>query len=246
MIMRTLLPLCVLLLACTGTDVGNPPRGGLAPDSTKGVEPISAWQPDPAVYSGLSCLLWERDGGMLRVRVTNLQTGCEVHRVWKPRAVLSGDKLDLFLDNPECIVAGCGSCIYDLAFDVELGDAQQEAPELLLRLLDSDCGSAGERNVFYKLSLPIGAQQRGASCDYTFSTSSAFSAFIFKLARPDSPRVPCGVWGTADRSTCQTGACTDVDPSSQLCLPTCSSDAECAPSDVTACVAGVCQLRAAQ
>jgi hypothetical protein len=246
MTMPTLFLLFALLLlgACNGTDVGNPPRGELTHFDTspckndsfdKGIDPLPAWQPDPAVYAGLTCVLWESAGDQLRVRLTNHKDGCHVDSVWKPRVNTSAEGVELVLDNPRCIFAGCGNCIYDLAFDVRVSELQERDP-LELRVLGNDCHD--ERPVHHTLSLPRETRAQGARCSYTFENFS-----LLGESGSGGLHMPCGDVAPFGSVACSSGVCTEVSPGHRLCLAPCSADADCQPADVMACREGVCQLR---
>lgn len=249
--MQRLLPIALLFLAtCTGTDVGNPPRGELtrfdtteckAPLGTpgdKGIQPVQEWMPDPRVYSGLACVLWKLENDTLHLRLVNHGDGCALDAQWKPRVLASEDGLDLQLARTECIEAGCLGCLYDLAFDVRVPEALRSMDELPLRVLGDTCHT-DEPAVHHALRLPIGTTQQGAMCSYLYYNQ--FTTWLH--ARPGDPRAPCGSHDDVQSRDCVSGVCTEVEPARHLCLPACTSDSDCEPSDVTACIDGVCQLR---
>jgi hypothetical protein len=246
---RPLLSLLALSLlgACNGTDVGNPPRGELTrfdtspckkPSYDKGTQPLPAWQPDPAVYAGLTCVLWETTGDQLRVRVTNHQDGCGLDKGWEPRVKTSAEGVDLVLENPTCSVARCGNCIYDLAFDVRVPKLAERDP-LQLRVLGSDCHD--EQPVHHTLSLPLATQASGASCSYTFENFS-----LFGMSSSGALHTRCGDTVESGSVACNGGVCTEVSPDKRLCLARCSTDADCQPEDVIECREGVCGLKEGQ
>ena len=233
-----------LLGACNGTDVGNPPRGELTRFDTspckkdgfdKGIDPVPAWQPDPALYAGLTCVLWESTGDQLRVRLTNHKDGCHVDSVWKPRVNTSAEGVDLVLDNPRCVFAGCGNCIYDLSFDVRVPELQ-ERERLELRVLGNDCHD--ERPVHHALSLPPDTRAQGARCSYTFENFS-----LLGMSPSGTLHMPCGDLPQLGSVACSSGVCTEVSPGHRLCLARCSADADCQPEDVMECREGLCQLK---
>ena len=141
----------ISLAACTGTDVGNPPRGELTRFDTteckerlgslanKGIQPVPGWMPDARVYSGLSCVLWELDGEALHLRLVNHGDGCGLDSQWKPRVLAREGGIDLQLARTECLEAGCFGCLYDLAFDLRVPEALRNMDELDLRVLGDTC-----------------------------------------------------------------------------------------------------------
>lgn len=241
----------ITLTACTGTDVGNPPRGELTgfdisackprleAAGNKGVKPVQNWMPDARLYSGLSCVLWELDDDTLHLRLVNHGDGCGLDSQWKPRLLTRDAGLDLQLARTDCSEAGCFGCLYDLAFDVRVPSALRGLDELELRVLGDTCHT-DQPAVHNTLRVPTATRQ-GATCSYTYQ--DGVTAWFH--ASPGDPRVPCGSFDDRESRDCVSGVCTEVEPSRHLCLPACSSDADCLPSDVTACSAGVCQLRSA-
>jgi hypothetical protein len=246
--MRTLLlfSLLALFAACNGTDVGNPPRGGLTDFETsackkfsfeKGIDRLPAWQPDPELYAGLTCVLWDTSGETLRVRLSNHRDGCGLDHGWEPQARIDDTGVELLLDNPSCSIAACGNCIYDLSFDVQVA-ALQDRSELSLRVLGSEC--SGERPVHHTLRLPLASQPSGAQCTYTFEN------FDLLGAMPQGAlHTRCGDTALFGSVGCASGVCTEVSAKNRLCLAPCSSDLDCQPADVMTCSEGVCQLRTA-
>ena len=89
---------------------------------------------DSVDYDGLHCFAWEtRASGRMHLSVFNMTAGC--HISWELGASrIDANGLRLRVRNDECAVAGCGSCAYDLSFDVEGVDATAPLPLSLSQL----------------------------------------------------------------------------------------------------------------
>lgn len=240
------------LVACMGTDVGNPPRGGLSSFDTPGCKtiangdkgadpPLYSWLPDDERYRGLQCFLWDRqDDDKLRVRVTNYAAGCHADEGWQPRAIArSAREVDLVLENRQCLSAGCGWCLYDLLFVLDAKLAGQ--PTLSLNLLqDPGCGDQRRDSV----TLPLGEHASGVNCSY--ANPHALNDWTFTHGAAGKERMPCG--HSEPSVSCAAGlSCTAVDSEGRyqdhkLCLAFCQNDADCRPSELMRCKDGACQL----
>lgn len=251
MTLRSLFLLCLgAVAACTGTDVGNPPRGGLADFETPGCkhgDEAKALPPsvrglalNDSAYAGLTCFVWQRSGEDLRIEVTNYAAGCGSDAGWKPSSRLRADgALELVLDNPTCLSAKCGWCLYDLGFEVRDVGVMSQALEV--HVLGDTCSD--ERSDL-AATLAIDDAASGVVCSY--ANKWALDWHACELESTGQERMPCGVCREPGSTTCAAGlTCTEVEPEHSLCLASCSSDADCAPRDVLRCEDGVCRLPAA-
>ncbi|HTU62097.1 MAG TPA: hypothetical protein VMF89_26750 [Polyangiales bacterium] len=247
--------LLVQLLACTGTDVGNPPRGGLSSFDTPGCKSVASpdkgvdpsrydWLPDDERHRGLQCFLWDRqDDGKLRVRVTNYTDGCHADEGWHPRAIARGEReVDLVLENPGCVSASCGWCLYELLFVLDAKLTVQSTLSLNL-LRDPDCSDQRRESV----TLPLGEHASGVTCRY--ANPYALNDWTFTHpASAGQERMPCG--HSEPGASCAAGlTCTAVDSGGRyqdhkLCLASCQSDSDCESSELMHCREGTCQLAA--
>ena len=133
--------------SCIGTETDNP-VAGFEPTACKseggsalrlpGVMRTSeALTLDSRDYDGLYCFAWEaRASGRMHISVFNMIAGCHIDWELGPSRI-DANGLRLRVRNDECAVAGCGSCAYDLSFDVEGVDATAPLP-LSLTQLDCD------------------------------------------------------------------------------------------------------------
>ena len=243
--------LCLLLLcgpSCTGTETDNPvidfERSGCNGDggSALRLPGVMATRAALAVgssdYAGLYCFAWEANGeGRLRVDVFNMVGGCHID--WElAESRLDGGGLTLRVRNGECAVAGCGSCIYDLSFEVQGIDASAPLP---LSLEQLDCDEEPSRDAT-TLMLPIDERREGVLC-----REGGWPAFQIDCDRPHFP--PCAQRSRTMRCANEGAACggssvctARPDEAYDLCLTACESDDDCS-LPVEACTAGACRLR---
>ncbi len=175
------------------------------------------------------------------MRVTNYGEGCHSNEGWEPRAIRRSEReVDLLLESPECLSAGCGWCIYDLLFVLDASLTTQ--PELSLNLLeDPNCG--GDQPKRDSVTLPLADRPLGVVCSY--ANPSAMHEWALTHGRTGAERMPCPRMLAVG---CGPGlACTPVDSGNkygdlQLCLAPCQSDADCAPGELMRCKQGSCQL----
>ncbi len=232
------------VVACTETDSGNPPvldfatsgcktnsekaRPGQSSDVTAGFE--------NELYDGLTCLVWSRPTeDTLHVDITNYATGCFVDKGWSPRARRTGDgALELVLKDDECAVAACGSCLYDLSFQIEI-DNEADLP---VRVFQEGCE---DQTPSPTAVLPLSSQMSGAICAYL--QSGALQWHASTKGTIGQRNMPCsheGDGGVTSTSCVNGLACTELEAGHQLCLASCQTDANC--DSLTRCEAGVCKL----
>jgi hypothetical protein len=239
------------LLACTGTDTGNPPSllddfqtPGCKNQGPAG-EPlalVSKQRSTAEALENLECIVWQRiDEGSLSLELTNHSDNCGAELGWEPRAERDDTgALALYLDNPECSFAACGSCAYDLTFTVSL-DAG--ADDVKVHLYGDACSQ--QRELERDVTVPLaGSAQGGVLCtDYRESYGLAAM-----FACGQSPIFgPCDDYlresGDESCSLCGAGSlCSEVSGARKRCLPVCKVEADCADFPSTRCVAGTCQL----
>lgn len=245
-----LLMCCGVLVACEGTDTGNPPVIGFENSdckdgaSDKGISRqssnLDASLNDP-LYDGLVCFAWKRlEHDQLRVTVTNYRSGCGAEHGWSPKVELREDGgLDLVLQDDECSTAACGSCRYDLAFTFELPETVQRM-SLPARIFERGC--PGEHSALRAL-LPLGTSSEGSVCGYS-------TGHWIPSAETDRGE-PCDlvpVSPDAHVRACAAGLqCVDLGQKSAdglsggtRCLTPCESDAQC--DRLTQCREGFCKL----
>ncbi len=249
------------IASCNGTETGNPP---LVLDSfdttgckskenhasiklpsialksvTKSDRQISEAAANEIRYSGRTCFVWERaDEETLEIALTNYAAGCGSSKVWEPEVELADDgSLNLRMENPSCSGASCGWCLYDLAFSVRLRDMPDE---LAVKLLGSRC--SGEAPLQHQTTLKLSGESPGESCEYANKYALAERCptlsddFLYK---------PCGEPGSLCGApvTCPDGTqCSEVAEGDARCVPSCTSNADCAPYADTHCKEQLCLL----
>ncbi|MET0286476.1 MAG: hypothetical protein ABW352_18485 [Polyangiales bacterium] len=226
----------LLLAACSGTDTGNPPvidfRNSACHDQSYTGDKDAILQsldegpltPD-ARYKGATCVVSERREDALHVFVSNYEAACAEGVDWKPRVEERSDGgLDLILEDDACQVGRCGTCLYDLDFELPL--ALSTAQEV--HIYQQGCGDQRHE---------IAAPLDGVACDYT-----SVGALVFRARGETGERMLCGdgahgVWGPCDDGL----ACTEVGTQYGRCLRSCTQDADC--DALSACDGSVCKLK---
>lgn len=185
---------------------------------------------DPSNYDGLYCYAWEaHDDGSLTIDVLNYLSGCSI--VWQlGESRVSGDQVDLGISISRCAIAGCGSCVYDLTFELEAIDLDAPA-DVQLRRLGCD-GSEDELEP--RVTLPIDASASGIRCRPLPSYG-----FEEKCGGVHEPPCTGGCEsGCDDGLACAHDEILDHDS----CFAACEADADC-PLDIESCRDGACRLR---
>ena len=239
--------------ACAGgTETGNPGKDGtlVAFDASacKEEAPVESGRSQEALvtaseYDGLRCVEWDKGGdGELTVRLLNVNGGCSVP--WKGEAGVRDDgTLELRLVNPMCAVALCGWCIYDFTFTLRGAPAPAELP---IEVGQVACpGKEPEWDPV--IVLPADAGDSGVLCRY--ANQFAYDQQLGEQDRCGSKFGTCGdAGGFCNSGTGPTACrdnlvCTAADDANR-CLEPCTTDADCSPQAVSACIDGICRLSA--
>lgn len=196
-------------------------------------------------YDGFACMRWERDGERVRLDAYNFEGGCHVN--WRGSAERRGtDELDLIVSNPSCVVAGCGSCLYDASFAVDtttttLDDSAE------IRLIEAPC--EGERTSIGSWKLQDGAESSGITCKYARGLEEHSSRARTCGQLHGTCRSEHGICGSVrpGRETlppCDEGlTCTKAGNAGSMCLMSCTTSDECPLPDILECRDAVCQLK---
>lgn len=242
--------LSLVVGACTTTDGGKRPvvlddfdTGGCK--SSEQLAASALTQKDgagttgyDAAHDGLQCFVWKRlSEEKLSIEITNHADGCGAEMSWEPRAELDEQGgLDLLLENKQCTFAACGSCIYDLTFEVKV---PRDTKQLRTRLLGDDCD--GERSLHHEQTLPLDTQPSGVLCvDYR---PRPFREPECGQSIPPFAHCDDNACDPATAVPCAAGTeCVEVENDALRCLPTCDSDADCSPYPSTHCEKSVCVL----
>lgn len=193
-------------------------------------------------YDGFECLRWQRDGEHLLFDAYNFEGGCHVN--WRGDAERTGQgKLQLVLSNPSCILAGCGSCLYDASFDIDLATTPLD-DSAKVPLIQAPC--EGDRSTVGSWQLQAGDDD-GISCKYARGLDWHASRLndCGKMNMPCRGNGLCGSRpGGPAPEPCDEGlTCTPVGDAGSMCLKNCASSDECPLSDVLECRDDVCQLK---
>ncbi len=239
------------LVACTGTDTGNPPsllddfetpgcKSQAVADESLAL--ISKQRTADEALENLECVVWQRvDEETLSLELTNHSDTCGADYGWTPRAERDDmGSVAFYLDNPKCDFAGCGSCAYDLKFTVSLDDGPDDVK---VQLYGDDCFR--ERVLAREVMIPLSsAPNSGVLCtNYreSYGLSTVFACGQSPTFGPCDDRLR----ENQDESCSLCGAgsvCSEVSGDRRRCLPTCETEADCADFPSTRCMAGLCQL----
>lgn len=183
----------------------------------------------------IECLEWQYTDGQLSLMVSNFNGPCGAQ--WtSSTSVDSPGKLTIALTT--CVVAACGSCIYDTSAQVsapltQLLDVEGETLEVALR--QGDCeGRISSDEVW---QVPLSEQTAGIICQPakpSFGgppTSDYFSETQRNLYASCDPSYVHAVECTEGRS-CVEG----------YCMAPCTQDTDCPLTDVFVCSDGSCRL----
>lgn len=191
-------------------------------------------------YAGLSCVRWSPgQDGALHVELFNFEGGCGAE--WKGESTLSDSGLELRVVNPECLLAACGSCIYDWAFDVRVpSDA-----DLTVSIVKDPC--PGQQTPETEpVTLPLSTTSQGELCRYADWNALGWQAS--SLATCGQAYMPCRTQNGmcsmgASTTECEAGlTCADGAATSQgVCHAPCQGDGDCVPAGILTCQSGLCR-----
>lgn len=189
--------------------------------------------------AGLQCVRWAPSEGGLEITLLNFDGACGAE--WEGRATTTGAGLELRAVNPGCLLAACGSCIYDWTFVVQ----PPAASALALTIVRDPCPGQQPPETD-EVTLPLASAPSGELCRYAEAGALAWQAMA--LGTCGQPLMPCrtggGMCDLGDAGapceaglTCAPGA----SEAAAICHPTCSADADCALPGLLSCQAGLCR-----
>jgi hypothetical protein len=191
---------------------------------------------DPSAYEGLYCYAWENGvDDVLTIDVINYGGGCSV--TWNlGKSRVTDDRIDLGVQNAYCEIAACGSCTYDLAFEVGGVDTTVPAD---VQLREVGCGGADDQ-LEPRIELPVDVSDTGIVCRLQ-------RYFEDECGRAHLPS--CSGDGGASGSCeggCDEGLVCVIDETHgferELCFTQCEQDEDC-PLEIETCQTGACRLR---
>lgn len=234
---------CLTLAACGSDDSSEPDasNGTLAAFHTSECkkENASALTATEA-YAGLQCIRWQPgDGGTLQVELVNFDGACGAQ--WKGSASSSDAGLTLRATNPGCMLAACGSCIYDWTFDVKL----EASVDLSVSVVTDPC--PGEQTPETdSATLPLATTPAGELCRYADFGALGWQAA--SLGTCGVAYMPCrsgnGMCSLGSgQSPCDTGleCATGANAADEICHAVCTDDTQCAPAGILTCQSGLCR-----
>lgn len=246
------------VVRCSGTETDNPAIDplvpfegseckkyledeGAVPVQTDGSAPVAQSRAALALAGdrGLMCWDWSfDDGGNLTVRILNLLEGCGYE--WNGgRARVKGNDVFLEAINHGCFASACGSCTYDVRFEVR--DAPRSGDVALhLSITDEaakNCkpGDAGSAGVVF--TIPAG-EREGTRCQF-------LPNFAYQPPEMCTLHMQCGEGAPC---TCPIGQqCAPVGLPTFLgasrCVAECATNADCSIPAAFECTNGLCRLR---
>lgn len=203
---------------------------------------------------GLKCIAWEViEEGRIKVDLINWESSCGPKFVGDARMKESGS-LELFLSNPGCSIAHCGTCIYDWSFDVQGVETKKPLPlDVAIDVCPGEnaieAAGASFPIVTRNAALPLDAQPTGILCNYADFGALGWQAQALSEcgtnAMPcnNAPNGMCGLSGTANEPTCQGDlVCSDNGTAEQrVCAKPCATNADCGTLGVLTCSRGLCR-----
>lgn len=191
-------------------------------------------------YGGLQCVRWKTvDADTLKIDLLNFEGACGAQ--WKGQAKDIDGGLELRLANPGCLLAACGSCIYDWSFEVKA----KSGADLPLSIVTDPC--PGEQTPETNTAtVPLGASAEGELCRYAEFGALGWQAS--SLATCGKPYMPCRTGSgmcapNGSEPECESGlTCADgAVAGEKVCHATCTGDGDCALPGIMKCEGGLCK-----
>lgn len=201
-----------------------------------GPSPLGA---EPEAYAGLQCVRWNAIDGGFQVFLRNFDGPCGAE--WDGAVKALASATELRVANPKCMIASCGSCIYDFTFDVKMTPAQGgDAFELVM---DPCPGQQDATTV--KITLPLATQPSGEICRYANYGALGWEAMA--LGTCGKAYMPCrgeamGMCQAEDGGApCDEGLACEAAATAEarVCQQACTKDLECLAT--MTCQGGFCR-----
>lgn len=200
---------------------------------------------DDVGLDGLQCVAWKRVGATeLKLDLYNFEGACGT--TWVGDAAIGADgTIALGIDNPSCMVALCGKCLYDWSFDIH-GAIPAGAP-MPINITVNTC--KGEQTPV-QIPATVGAEEQGLACSFAdwggvLWLGSATNT-CGTLAMPCQGSSLCGSGGLTSTGTCSEGLVCDSSAATNepRCLAPCTTTQDCPRADAWTCQAGLCRPNA--
>lgn len=198
-------------------------------------------------YQGLQCISWQLDDtNLFSIDLINFNGACGAQYVGDYKKGDSGE-LNLMVNNPGCMIAACGYCVYDWSFEV----ADVQVADLTVNIAENACPEEDDYNVdtyTFEISKSDLENGSGITCSYKYigifespSCGSLHQPCNLLDSDTDSNDDLCGVADTR----CDDGyACAETaDMKQPTCVAECTEDADCPLQPLLSCEGGLCLLR---
>ena len=191
---------------------------------------------------GLQCVRWHQTGsGRIAIDLYNFDGACGASYDGRP-SVGDDGTLELTLVNAGCMVAGCGSCIYDWSFEIDGLDMTRDLP---IEIALDTCPGQGEPERETTM-VPLASQPEGIQCRYASAGALSWVGRCGALHMPcDAVGMCSGPGGSAGSSgapLCEGDlVCATAPGTSEICQQPCTTTADCDVPLLT-CEGGLCQL----
>ncbi|MBX3125760.1 MAG: hypothetical protein KF718_03555 [Polyangiaceae bacterium] len=193
-------------------------------------------------YAGLQCIRWKSLGAdKLSIELFNFEGACGAQ--WKGQSqALADGVVELRAGNPGCLLAACGSCMYDWTFDVKVATSA----DLPLSIVTDPCPGEQQPHTV-TATLPLTSAPDGELCRYADYSGLGWQAM--SLGTCGHAYMPCrtsgGMCSPEGSSTepCAVGlTCADgAGAGEPVCHAPCAGDGDCAPAGILTCQDGLCR-----
>jgi len=192
-----------------------------------------------ASYDGLQCIQWKTTAETaMTVTCINFANACGP--TWKGDAVFEPPStLRLTVDNPGCMIAACGSCIYDWTFEVD-----KVEPEKDLKLaIEANYCPGKEKPDTWSFTIPSARLASGIVCrnqDPGVLAWDGECGSLHGVCRTESSGI-CSDGGAPCDSDLLCGA--DAGAGDAICHKPCIKDSDCPLDGLLTCQGSLCLLK---
>lgn len=197
---------------------------------------------DETGLAGLRCVAWRRVGASeLKLDLYNFDSACGA--TWSGSAAWAADgSLALHIDNPSCMIAKCGKCLYDWSFDVGLTNSAAQSTQLTITV---DACQGQQASAYFTST--IGPEDNGMRCTFAdygaVNEQAVYAGTCGQAGWPCVGSLLCGSGSFTSTGTCDAGLVCDSSAAENepSCLVPCTTTADCPRPDAWSCQAGLCR-----
>ncbi|HUT77396.1 MAG TPA: hypothetical protein VM285_06905 [Polyangia bacterium] len=192
---------------------------------------LTPWNGDDLM--GLTCIAWApgTETGDVGLDLLSFPGACGAE--WQGEGSIDGVDIELRVYNLGCMLAGCGTCIYDWSFG--LHDVE-DAASISLGIEVDQCPGEGESETC-SATLPGPLSAAGIVCRWT--DAGALEWHAGEAGTCGALHMPCGdseICGELDPGQCLGDLqCADRGDGAEVCLALCIEDADCLPAGMMSC-----------